>query len=177
MKHLKCFEGIDGNQKWIDFMNELDDFCQNNLAYFSEAFNIDISVSSTEGRYTLPEKVSQDRLVTLIIRIENKHLDWSKWSNIVKSKERFPKWENIKDYMIPFLHFLNRDYDISEFQVLVSKQPMTRGGRILVPPIEELLDDKFENYYISDFHIKIDNKELKSKKTKLQKIKSFFKRK
>lgn len=169
MKHLKCFEAIgDENQNWVDFMDELEDFCQTNLAYFLEEFDASITVSSTEGRHVLPKKVDINRLVTLIIRVENRT------KVQVNTRERFPKWGNIKDYVIPFLHFLNRDYDISEFQVLTSER--VGGGRILTPPIEQLLDDEFENFYISTFCIKIDNKKLKPVKTKLQKIKSFFKR-
>jgi len=174
MKHLKCFnEAVsDENQKWVDFMNELEDFCQTNLAYFLETFDASINVSSTEGRHILPRKVDINRLASITLRIENR-------TDVqLNTRERFARWINIKDYIIPFLHFLNRDYDIKYFSVYAKDGGENRSGMLLHPPIEDLLEDRFEDdYSVIAFDIRLYNQEIKPKpETKLQKIKSFFKR-
>jgi hypothetical protein len=174
MKHLKCFEAMeDENQNWVDFMDELEDFCQTNLAYFLEEFDASITVNSTEGRHVLPRKVDINRLATITLRIENRT------EVQVNTRERFARWINMKDYVIPFLHFLNRDYDIKYFSVYVKDGGDNRSSMLLHPPIEDLLEDRFEdNYSVISLDIRLDNQEIKpNPETKIQKIKSFFKRK
>ena len=97
MKHLKRFnEGVT--------QEDLQDFCESSLAYLmDEGFTIKIYGPDVPGRH-LPKR------------------QFNIWLHKDNAKEFF-KWDDVKDYYIPFLQLLSNRYEIYHFD---SNQPEIR---------------------------------------------------
>jgi hypothetical protein len=167
MKHLKSFnEDITS----FNFKEELQEFCEMNLAYLLD--EAELRMIESPGGYS----------ELLLIRIK---LDETK------------TWDEIKDHMIPFLTRLNNKYEISSkvysvlnsspldvrddhncgnirFYIGVNTDEIYPNKSYVEVSVKNLIDDIAVRYNFNDIriYIKIDEK---PKKSILTKIKSFFK--
>jgi hypothetical protein len=154
MKHLKSFnEDITS----FSFEDELQDFCETNLAYLlDEGGEIEIN-------YT----VGVNMEIVYIIRIR---FDEAK------------SWTEIKDHMIPFATRLNNKYEMSDKEDLVI---YFFGAASITTKIENIINDNLkipkvltklslDKPQITDMSIYVKGYK-KPKKSFISKIKSYFK--
>jgi hypothetical protein len=170
MKYLKPF-----NESQDNFKEELQDFCESNLAYLIDE-GLDISVWA-------PTKFFKGFKLTLVLD-DNPRL-----------------WNDIKDHMIPFLTRLSNQYEIKKYPRIDRKDIMIGLTRDLEAAknhwphrktdlfyqVNKLINDDtksgllFDNdtddvleSYITEFEFIIDGYKQENKSI-LTKIKSFFK--
>jgi len=87
MRYLKTFESI-------DLEKDLEDFCETYLAYLlDDGYRIEVKSTTSKTQFMI--KLSK---ITEINREEYESNEFT--------------WLDVKDSYIPFLHMLNRDYDI-----------------------------------------------------------------
>lgn len=173
MRHLKRFnESLDDN-----FKEELQEFCELNLAYLLDDQEIDARLIPVVGGFRLLIELNQN-----------------------------PKlWDEIKDHMIPFLIRLSNQYELRPYANKGGKNvaiEVTRDleaarqnwphrktelyyevSRLINDDTESGLfyDDNTDNFvdvlesYITEFEFLIDGYKQEPKKGILTKIKSFFK--
>ena len=173
MKHIKPF-----NEKVGDtFAQELQDFCETNLAYLIDE-ELDISITLVRSGLGLGFKL------TLELN-QNPRL-----------------WNDIKDHMIPFLTRLSNQYELRPYankggknvsievtrDLEAARQNWPHRKTSLYYEVPRLINDDtksgllFDNdtddvleSYITEFEFLIDGYKQEPKKGILTKIKSFFK--
>ena len=165
MRHLKRFnEDMDNHEQL--FKEELQDFCESNLAYLLDE-ELEVRVLfGTVGYRLLIELNQKPRL-----------------------------WDEIKDHMIPFLTRLSNQYELRSFPINNRKnvkievtrelEAIRQNWKTLYYEVNKLINDdtkssllfdnnEFESY-ITEFEFLIDGYKKEPKKDILTKIKSFFK--
>lgn len=163
MKYLKLF-----NENTDNFKEELQDFCELNLAYLlDEGTEIQIMFEGYEGLH-------QIRIL----------LDEAK------------PWDDIKDHMIPFLTRLQNKYEITDevykemtvhkskynnngdirLYIAFGEDERSSGGSYITTLVKNLIADNhaWPNARIADIRLYVKGYK-KEKKSILTKLKSFFK--
>jgi hypothetical protein len=138
MKHLRRFSTKYSllEQSNESLKQELQDFCETNLAYLiDEGFRVRIS------------KFEGDDFHQIMIGCNNNHL-----------------WSEMKDHILPFLHFLFKDYELYYDNGVEPAMGIVFHGSWGIKQ-EELklnqLDDLPDNTVIGTFYIKVVKKEDK----------------
>jgi hypothetical protein len=173
MRHLKRFnESLDDN-----FKEELQEFCELNLAYLLDDQEVDVRLIPVVGGFRLLIELNQNPQL----------------------------WDEIKDHMIPFLIRLSNQFELRPYpnkdgkNVAIEVTRDLEGARQNWPhrktelyyEVPRLInddiksglfyDDNTDNFvdvlesYITDFKFLIDGYKQEPKKGILTKIKSFFK--
>jgi hypothetical protein len=171
MRHLKRFN----ETVYTDFKNELQDFCETNLAYL-----IDDGVIVNVIHLIDPKLTYEAEQLTHKI--------------IIKLPQATP-WNEIKDHMIPFLTRLNNKYEVKEYMgpnirketktdIYLFCDPEERANVFMTDWIKvqyqmkKLINDDINfKYNINQIAFMVTNykKEQPTKKSFVSKIKSFFK--
>lgn len=167
MRYLKRF-----NEATDNFKEELQDFCEMNLAYLLDE-ELDVRVLSGKVGYRLLIELNQNPRL----------------------------WDEIKDHMIPFLTRLSNQYELRSFPINnrknvtigvtrdleAARQNWPHRKTSLYYEVNKLINDDtkssllFDNdtdileSYITEFEFLIDGYKKEPKKDILTKIKSFFK--
>lgn len=160
MKYLKPFNEDILSDK---FPEELQDFCETNLAYLIDE-GVEIKVTTrSEG----------NQLVEILLLEQPK------------------RWNEIKDYMIPFLVRLNNKYNINKqinnntsdiriYVVIGTRYIQTERDSTFPYKMELLINDDTDHTQLNTFKINqlrfyVNGYKQQPKKSFVSKIKSFFK--
>lgn len=108
MKYLKRFNESLSN----DFTLDLKDFCEGYLAYLlDEGFEVDVQHMYSKDKY--------------------KHIDFHLIT--IKKLGKLSKWEEIKDYFIPFISVLSKEYNLGyikfygiKYYNFIHKEPVSK---------------------------------------------------
>jgi hypothetical protein len=165
MKHLKSF-----NENTNNFKEELQEFCELNLAYLLDDQEIEARILSVVGGFRLLIELNQNPQL----------------------------WDDIKNHMIPFLTRLSNQYELRPYvnkggknvsievtrDLEAARQNWPHRKTSLYYEVPRLINDDtksgllFDNdvldSYITEFEFLIDGYK-QEKKSVLTKIKSFFK--
>lgn len=96
MKYLESFGSSTNNN-----MKDLKRFCQDHLAFLiDEGFSISENTAFAKSTYIIINKP---------VNVKDNS------NNTTHSSKSVFQWETIKDHFIPFIHFLNKEYDIYGF--------------------------------------------------------------
>lgn len=103
MKHLRRF-----NEKLSDnFISELKEFCETHLAYLlDEDFSIGYRVLNNSGRNDIHVPS-----IEIVIRSTKTNVD--SYPGAIRNLMPF-SWEEVSNHIIPFIHFLNMKYCITQ---------------------------------------------------------------
>jgi hypothetical protein len=162
MKHLKRFnESTDEN-----FKDELQDFCETNLAYLLDE-GAEIQIVEYDGR----EPGNELYLIRILL-------------------DRPKKWDHIKDHMIPFLTRLQNKYEITDevykemtdtigdirLYIAFDDNDSSSSRSFITNLVKNLIADNhaWPNARIADIRLYVKGYK-QEKKSFISKIKSFFK--
>ena len=156
MKYLKPF-----NENVENFKEELQEFCELNLAYLLD--EAELQIVEKPGGY---EGLHLIRIL----------LDEAK------------KWDDIKDHMIPFLTRLQNQYEITDevyndnngdirLYITFDEDDSRSGGSYMTGQVKDLIADNhtWPNARIGDIRLYVKGYKQEPKKSVLTKLKSFFK--
>jgi hypothetical protein len=144
MKHIKKI-----NEKFeVDFIKELSD---NYLAYLLD-----------DGFET---EVYSQNIDTIIITISN----YNRIEDILTPEWLEFKWNDVKDYILPFLQILDNDYNIDDINFNKFKRKESDGRFRKSFTLSKLLEDKLDDFSTNKIYIKLTNK-----KSFIKKINQFF---
>jgi hypothetical protein len=103
MKHLKKF-----NEKLSDdFISELKEFCETHLAYLlDEDFSIGYRMFNNSGRTDI-------HIPSIEIVIRSTKTNTDSYPGAIRKLMPF-SWEDVSNHIIPFIHFLNIKYCITQ---------------------------------------------------------------
>ena len=103
MKHLRRF-----NEKLSDdFISELKEFCETHLAYLlDEDFSIGYRILNNSGRNDI-------HIPSIEIVIRSTKTNTDSYPGAIRNLMPF-SWEEVSNHIIPFIHFLNMKYCITQ---------------------------------------------------------------
>lgn len=151
MKHIKTFEKYDPDKLRL-FLDELEEFCQESLVFLTD-LGPRLSIDSSYGRYVLPRKIDDEIEAKISLTFMDLDRRW------------VFNWIDIKDYIIPFMMRLNKNYSIKEVKITGRYRQFDpeRNAYFGVPFVTNLKDvtrivnDEIDNHIlIQTIQIEID---------------------
>ncbi len=120
MKYIKTFESKITN----DFLEELEDFIDANLVYL-------LDMGPMYSGYVIQDKLKDKVKITIRLSIQDLSF----------------KWDDVKDYMIPFIYRLDNQYKIEEIKYFCSYYNKSMGERTYLSDTtskDQIINDELE---------------------------------
>jgi hypothetical protein len=149
---------------------ELKIYCEEQLAYLLDEEDFRVEVIITDGFATSPNIDKKDKFTVMISNNPNER-------NLpLHTADKLFKWNDVKDYIIPFLMRLSKDYDVSprvyfyEYSKGVKYGSYSRQQHWIGHSLNSIIKDKINPGMIRVIDINVSDK---TPDTLLKRIKRF----
>lgn len=142
-------------------------YCEEQLAYLLDEEDFQVEVIITDGFSTGPDTDKKNKYTVMISNNPNER-------NLpLHTTDKLFKWDDVKDYIIPFLIRLNKDYDVSSrvyfYEYFKTNRTKTQQGWVGYT-LNSIIKDKINPNMIRVIDITVSDK---TPDTLLKRLKRF----